>query len=119
MKKKIIDKQILSALVIGIGAGIMLTPVTAEAADNEGNDSDPDGNTATNNDDTTTAAAETAQAQEYSEAHETAEADVQDARESLVDAAQVINTAVASGDSQNAEVYESASDAIGSADESV
>ena len=91
----------------------------SEAADNEGNDSDPDGNTATNNDDTTTAAAETAQAQEYSEAHETAEADVQDARESLVDAAQAINTAVASSDSQNAEVYESASDAIGSADKSV
>ena len=118
MKKKIIDKQILSALAIGIGAGIMLTPVTAEAADNEGNDSDPDGNTATNNDDTTTAAVDTVQAQEYSEAHEAAEADVQEARKSLVDAAADVN-AVAIEGNKHSEAYESVSDAITAADDKV
>ena len=119
MKKKIIDKQILSALAIGIGAGIMLVPVTAEAADNDDNSADPEGGSAVNNDNTTTTATETAQAQEYSEAHETAEADVQEAREEIATAAAAVNTTIAQGDPKSAEAYNDAATAISDADDAV
>ena len=119
MKKKIIDKQILSALAIGIGAGIILNPVTAEAAEGDNNTDDQNSNSADNNEKATDTVESLAEAADYNEASDAAQEETQEAREALVDAAEAINTAVASGDLQNAEVYESASDAIGSADESV
>ena len=119
MKKKIIDKQILSALAIGIGAGIILTPVTAEAADGDENTPDPGDGGAVNNNDTTTAATETAQAQEYSEAHEAAQTDVQEARDALADVAADVNTNIAQGDPGHTEAYESVRDAITAADDKV
>lgn len=41
MKKKVIEKRLLNMVAIGIGAGIMLAPVTAEAADGDNNAADP------------------------------------------------------------------------------
>lgn len=79
MKK--LDKQIVSALAIGIGAGLMMCPVTAYADEGE-----PDEN---NNDDpVTTQAGDEQKSEENSEVQETAEA-----AEAISEAATAVDSA--------------------------
>ncbi|MBE5829241.1 MAG: hypothetical protein E7305_07235 [Butyrivibrio sp.] len=108
MKK--LDKQIVSALAIGIGAGLMMCPVTAYADEGEPNENN-------NDDPVTTQAGDEQKSEENSEVQETAEAaEAISKAAAAVDSAQDAVPTAPAGETNG---YENANAALNSAENQI
>ena len=117
MKNKTIDKQVLSALAIGIGAGILLNPVTARADEGEDNTVGLDDKVEEHTNEVT--AEESSEAKDYSEAVQAESEAVKEADNEILNAEAMVNQALEGADEADKSDYQAVSDALVTAAESV
>ena len=104
MKNKTIDKQVLSALAIGIGAGILLNPVTARADEGEDNTVGLDDKVEEHTNEVT--AEESSEAKDYSEAVQAESEAVKEADNEILNAEAMVNQALEGADEADKSDYQ-------------